>query len=103
MRAAAVLIAAFAVTACQTPCPSPPSETTLATFECEDGSDLRVTFAFDNATVEQEGYTTLSLPSRITGASFRYADNGAALRGRMNEILWTRPGAVETTCRRTNG
>lgn len=97
---AAVLIAAFALAACQTPCPAPPSETTVATFSCNDGSELRVTFAFDRATVEQEGYTTLVLPSRITGAAFRYAAEGAALRGRMHELLWTRPGAVETTCRR---
>lgn len=99
MRVAA-LFAVLTVAACQTPCPSAPSETTMATFSCEDGSDLRVTFTSDAATVEQEGYTTLVLPSRISGASFRYADNGAALRGRMNEILWTRPGASETTCER---
>lgn len=99
MRAAA-LTAVLAVAACQTPCPAAPSETTVATFSCQDGSDLRVTFAFDTATVEQEGYTTLVLPSRVTGGSFRYAEGGAALRGRMNEILWTRPGASETTCER---
>lgn len=102
MRAAAILIAALSVAACQTPCPSPPSETTVASFHCDDGSDLRVTFSFDQAVVEQEGYTTAVLPSRITGAAFRYASNGAALRGRMNEILWTRPGANETSCERTS-
>ncbi len=100
MRFAAALIAVLAVAACQTPCPAAPSETTLASYRCDDGSDLRVAFTFDTATVEQEGYVTLVLPSRITGAAFRYADNGAALRGRMNEILWTRPGAAETTCTR---
>jgi len=100
MRAVAALIATLAVAACQTPCPAGSTETVVATFSCQDGSDLRVTFAADTATVEQEGYTTTVLPSRIAGASFRYADNGAALRGRMNEILWTRPGAAETTCER---
>lgn len=100
MRIAAALIAVLAVAACQTPCPAPPAATTIATFKCEDGSDLRVTFQFPNATVEQEGYTTLVLPSRISGASFRYADYGATLRGRANEIQWTRPGAAETTCER---
>ena len=100
MRIAAALIAVLAVAACQTPCPAPPSETTIATFQCEDGSSLRVTFAFANATVEQEGYTTLVLPSRISGAAFRYSDGGASLRGRANEIEWTRPGAAETTCER---
>jgi len=99
MRAVAIF-AVLAVAACQTPCPSPPSQSTVATFACEDGSDLRVTFMQNQATVEQEGYTTVVLPSRIAGASFRYAEGGAALRGRMNQILWTRPGAAETECER---
>jgi membrane-bound inhibitor of C-type lysozyme len=100
MRLAVASTAVLAMAGCQTPCPAPPTQTTVATYNCEDGSDLRVTFAFPNATVEQEGYTTLVLPSRISGAAFRYSDHGASLRGRANEILWTRPGAAETICER---
>lgn len=102
MRLAAALIAAVTLAACQTPCPAPPTETTHASYECADGSELRVAYTFNSATVVQEGYTTVVLPSRITGAAFRYADGGATLRGRMHEILWTRPGAEETVCERTS-
>jgi len=102
MRLAAALIAAAALAACQTPCPSPSTETTNATYECEDGSELQVAYTFNAATVVQDGYTTVVLPSRITGAAFRYAEGGAALRGRMNEIQWTRPGAEETICSQTS-
>jgi hypothetical protein len=96
----AIVFAVLAVSACQTPCPAPNAQAIIATFGCEDGSDLRVTFTLDSAVVEQEGYTTLTLPARITGSGFRYADNGAELRGRMNESRWTRPGAAETLCQR---
>ena len=102
MRLAAALIAAAALAACQTPCPSPSTETTNATYECEDGSELQVAYSFNSATVVQDGYTTVVLPSRITGAAFRYAEDGASLRGRMHEILWTRPGAEETVCERAS-
>jgi hypothetical protein len=102
MRAAAFL-AALLLAACQTPCPGPEPEATSATFHCEDGSDLQVTFtrAPDGARVVQEGYTTLDLPARIIGSGYRYADNGAELRGRGAEVHWTRPGAAETLCQRT--
>jgi membrane-bound inhibitor of C-type lysozyme len=98
MRAALVL-ACLTLAACQTPCP--PSATdapVLARFECEDGSELQVTFTRDQAVVVQEGYATLTLPSRISGSGYRYADNGADLRGRMTEARWTRAGAAETIC-----
>ena len=52
-----------------------------------------------SATIAQEGYTTVSLPSRIYGAGFRYSDGGADFSGRAGEAHWTRPGAAETTCR----
>jgi membrane-bound inhibitor of C-type lysozyme len=93
---------AAALAACQTPCPSPSTETTNATYECEDGSELRVAYTFNSVTVIQEGYTTVVLPARISGSAFRYAEGGAALRGRMNEIQWTRPGAEETVCSQTS-
>jgi hypothetical protein len=93
------LIAVLALAACQTPCPSPGDTTIQANFECEDGSHLGITFTNDDATVVQEGYTTLTLPARI-GSGLRFAGGGADLRGRMNEVQWTRPGAAETTCTR---
>lgn len=95
--------AAFALAACQTPCPAPERGPTTATFRCEDGSDLHVTFTDepDSARVEQEGYTTLDLPARITGSGYRYAAEGAELRRRGAEVSWTRPGAAETLCRQT--
>lgn len=98
MRAAAVL-AALVLAACQTPCPGPEVGETSATFRCEDGSDLQVTFTPDRARIVQEGYTTLDLPARLLGSGYRYADNGAELRGRGAELRWTRPGAAETLCR----
>jgi membrane-bound inhibitor of C-type lysozyme len=97
---AALVIAVLALAACQTPCPSTGGTSVQATYECEDGSDLGITFTNDDAMVVQEGYTTLTLPSRISSSGLRYAGGGADLRGRMNEVLWTRPGAAETTCAR---
>jgi membrane-bound inhibitor of C-type lysozyme len=98
MRAALVL-ACLTLAACQTPCPPPAADApTLSRFQCEDGSELQVTFTRDQAVVVQEGYATLTLPSRISGSGYRYADNGADLRGRMSEARWTRPGAAETIC-----
>lgn len=97
----AVLLAAFALAACQTPCPSAGDSTVAMTFHCEDGSDLAVTFAPDQAVIVQEGYVTLTLPSRVAGGGYRYAGNGAELRGRTSDSRWTRPGAAETVCQRT--
>lgn len=99
MRAAIALVC-LALAACQTPCPPGPSETTVVQFECEDGSDLHVTFTLEQAVVVQEGYTTLTLPSRVSSAGYRYADQGAELRGRMDQTRWTRAGAAETLCER---
>ena len=101
MRFAAIL-AAVALASCQTPCPGPDTGPTSANFRCEDGSNLLVTFnpTPDTARVVQEGYTPLDLPVRITSSGYRYADNGAELRGRGSEAHWTRPGAAETLCQR---
>lgn len=103
MRLAAVVIAVAALAGCQTPCPAPDTGPTNARFHCEDGSDLAVTFTRspDAARIVQEGYTTLILPARVTGSGYRYADNGAEMRGRGSEAQWTRPGAAETTCQAT--
>lgn len=94
----AIIIAALVLAGCQTPCPAPASEATQVAYACEDGSNLAVTFTRDQATIVQDGYTTLTLPARISGSGYRYADDGAELRGRLNEALWTRPGAAETIC-----
>lgn len=95
------LLAAFALAACQTPCPAPSAAPVNATFRCADGSDLQVTFTRgpDAARVLQEGYVALDLPTRSTALGYRYAEGGAELRGRRSETLWTRPGAAETICR----
>lgn len=100
MTRAAAFAAALALAACQTPCPGPDTGPTSATFRCEDGSDLHVSFTATSARIVQEGYTALDLPARITGPGFRYADDGAELRGRGGEARWTRPGAAETLCER---
>lgn len=97
---AAIALSLLALAACQTPCPPVGSETTMARFRCEDGSELQVTFTSDQAVVVQEGFPTLTLPSRISSAGYRYADQGAELRGRLTENVWTRPGAAETACER---
>ena len=102
MRLAA-LVAVLALAGCQTPCPNTnPASTTLA-YHCEDGSDLSVTFNRqpDSAHVLQEGYAPLDLPARITGSGFRYAREGAELRGRGQDARWARPGAAETICHET--
>ncbi|MGD9966894.1 MAG: MliC family protein [Hyphomonadaceae bacterium] len=99
MRAAFVLTAVI-LAACQTPCPAPDAAPITTSFRCEDGSVLNVTFTHnpDAARVAQEGYVTVDLPVRVSGSGFRYADNGAELRGRGREARWTRPGAAETLC-----
>lgn len=101
---AAIVLAALALAACQTPCPAPRTETVQATFACEDGSELRVTFTPQpgSALVLQEGYTTVQLPQRSAAAGYRYADNGAELRGSGRQARWSRPGASETVCAQAN-
>ncbi len=97
----AILFAAFALGACQTPCPAPSPDPVTATYNCVDGSDLVVTFtrAPDAARVVQAGYVTLDLPARQAASGYRYAEGGAELRGRRSETMWMRPGAAETLCR----
>ncbi len=97
MRILAATAALF-LAACQTPCPAVNTEPTISNFTCEDGSALRVTFTPSQAVVEQEGYVTLTLPSRTSGGAYRYSANGAELRGRAANAQWTRPGAAETLC-----
>ncbi|HYD88829.1 MAG TPA: MliC family protein [Vitreimonas sp.] len=98
MRSVALVLALVSLAACQTPCPAAPTAPTNARFTCDDGSALQVTFTNESATVVQEGYITLQLPARVSGSGYRYADNGAELRGRGGEARWTRPGAAETVC-----
>lgn len=93
-----VVVGALGLAACQTPCPAVNTEPTVSNFVCEDGSELRVTFTPEQAVIEQEGYVTLSLPARGVGTGYRYADQGAELRGRAVDARWTRPGAAETLC-----
>lgn len=97
---AAIVFAALALAACQTPCPATDTGPVARTFRCDDGSELNVTFTRspDFARVVQEGYTTVDLPAEITGAGFRYSERGVELRGRSMEAYWTRPGAAETLC-----
>jgi membrane-bound inhibitor of C-type lysozyme len=100
MRIAMVLAALF-LASCQTPCPSLNTGPTQAIYRCEDGSTLNVTFINappQSALISQEGYTTVSLPSRIYGSGFRYSGNGAEFSGGGGEAHWTRPGAAETVC-----
>lgn len=97
----AMLLAALSLTACVTPCPAVNTGPTYATYRCEDGSTLNVTFNNApplSATIAQEGYTTINLPSRIFGSGFRYSDGGADFSGRTSDARWTRPGAAETRC-----
>jgi membrane-bound inhibitor of C-type lysozyme len=100
---AVIVLAALALAGCQTPCPAVDTGPVTATFGCEDGSRLQVTFTRrpDSARVVQEGYTTIDLPARLSGSGYRYADGGAELSGRGGQAQWTRPGAEETTCERT--
>jgi membrane-bound inhibitor of C-type lysozyme len=100
MRVAIVLVPLF-LAACQTPCPSVNAGQTQAAYQCSDGSTLSVTFintAPQSAIISQEGYTTMSLPSRIYGSGFRYSGSGAEFSGGGSGAHWTRPGAAETTC-----
>ena len=101
MRAVAVLSVLVLVAACQTPCPAPDTGPINASFRCEDGSLLNVTFTQNPGSVRiaQEGYVVVDLAARVTGSGYRYNNNGAEFRGRANEARWTRPGAAETVCR----
>jgi membrane-bound inhibitor of C-type lysozyme len=97
----AIVLGVLSLAACATPCPTVNTGPTYATYRCDDGSMLNVTFVNTpplSATIAQEGYTTVSLPSRIYGAGFRYSDGGADFSGRSNDAQWTRPGAAETRC-----
>ena len=101
MRVALVFVC-LTLAACQTPCPVVDTGPTLASFHCNDGSTLNVTFINApprSATIAQEGFASISLPWRIYGAGFRYSDGASDFSGRMNEAHWTRPGAAETVCR----
>lgn len=100
-RTLATLLSALVLTACATPCPAPDTGPITVTYQCADGSDIQVTFSRhpDNASIVQEGYSTVNLPMRTAATGFRYADNGAELQGRRSEVKWTRPGAAETVCR----
>jgi hypothetical protein len=101
----AIVVAGLFLAACQTPCPAVDTGPVQAAFRCEDGSVLNVTFintAPMSATIAQEGYTIVSLPSRIYGGGFRYSDGATDFSGRMNEAHWTRPGAAETVCRQVH-
>lgn len=99
----ALFIPLLALAACQTPCPPATTGVTLVNFACEDGSDIAVTFSRgpDAAQIVQEGYAPLTLPTRNVGSGYRYAEEGAELRGRATVANWTRPGAAETLCRET--
>jgi membrane-bound inhibitor of C-type lysozyme len=103
MRFALIVPVLALAAACATPCPPPVTGMTQVQFACEDGSDIVVNFSRgpDTAQILQEGYAQLTLPARIVGSGYRYAEEGAELRGRGSEVSWTRPGAAETLCRET--
>jgi len=100
MRAAVLVAALLSLAACQTPCPPTYTGPETVQLRCEDGSELTVTFsrAPDVAVVAQEGYTTLTLPARITGSGYRYVEGGSELRARGTQVGWTRTGTDETIC-----
>lgn len=104
MRVVVFAAAAAMLAGCQTPCPSPTTDQaegpTRATFACDDGSRLIVTFTRrpDVADIVQDGYPSIQLPQQVTGSGYRYAAEGAELRGRGEEVRWTRPGSEETLC-----
>ena len=97
----AIVAAVVSLAACASPCPTPETAPTSASFACDDGSTMHVTFTHgpERALIEQEGYIALNLPARIVGSGFRYSDGAAELRGRTSEARWNRPGAAETICR----
>jgi membrane-bound inhibitor of C-type lysozyme len=102
MRTASLILAAAALlSACATPCPPTSTEPTNVSYDCEDGSALQVTFrrSPDSALIVQDGFSALTLPASLSGSGYRYAAEGAELRGRGEEARWTRPGAAETLCR----
>ena len=52
----AVILAVLSLAACASPCPTPETAPTSATFACEDGSTMHVTFTHspERALVEQK-------------------------------------------------
>lgn len=103
MRTFIAALGAALLAACQTPCPAPQAASRQVRLVCEDGANLRVTFTSspDVALVEEDGYTSVSLPARISGSGYRYTDDESELSSQGMEVLWTRAGAIETTCRET--
>lgn len=102
MRFILLACAGAVLSACNTPCPPAPAPAAPVVLYCEDGSVLRVTFTRQPnlARVDQAGYPSLTLPIGVSGSGYRYAAEGAELRGQSSEATWTRPGAAETICRR---
>lgn len=96
----ALVSAALVLAGCQTPCPPAPTVPETRSFTCEDGSELIVTFdsrpGFAN--IVQEGFAPLELPTDESSAGYRYAANGAELRGQGRTARWIRPGGAETEC-----
>ena len=100
LAAVLALAPALVLSGCHTPCPITNAEPVVTPYVCEDGSHLTVTYYRnpDRVHIEQEGYAPLDLTSRISGSGYRFADQGAELRGRSTRVRWSRPGAAETQC-----
>lgn len=89
----------FLVGACTTQ--SKQSTTVDASFACDGGARLSVTF--DNkatvAIVRTQAGGLHVLTRTITGSGYGYEAEGRALRGKGREATWTDRGTAPLTCR----
>jgi len=77
------------------------SGTIDATFDCDGGARLSVTF--DNkaavAIVRTQNGGLHVLTHTISGSGYAYESDGQRLRGKGREAIWTARGAAPLTCR----
>jgi len=74
----------------------PPART--ATFTCEGGGRLKVTFQGGTATLVDPQGRSFQLSQQVSGSGIRYQGQGQTLQGRGDEMTWTAPGLVSRAC-----
>ena len=69
-----------------------------ATFVCENGQQIGVSFDGDRARLESHGEVA-TLAARSVASGFDYAGEGNDLRGKGPELAWTDPSGTKLSCR----
>src|SRR3954466_6332595 len=86
----------FLVAACSTPATPPYAD--LASYDCADGTTLRVRFGREGAHVTLADDSVLILPQQVSGSGFWYATPQHELRGKGAEATWTAAAQAPLQC-----